>query len=157
MFFFKGKHFQYLILLTIYILLSNCQINKKTTTHGINFLENRSKLLIVSKSNKNDIIDILGQPLNKSFNNDSKWFYFETKKQKDKLYKLGKEKVTKNNVLILSFDKYGVLIEKKLVQKDNMNKIKFSNKETVNNVKGKSFVGSFLSSIRQKMYSNRDK
>ena len=38
-----------------------------------------------------------------------------------------------------------------------MNKIKFSEKETVNNVQKKSFVGSFLGSLRQKMYSNRDK
>ena len=157
MFLFKYKHVNYIILLTIYILLSDCQLNKKTTTHGINFLENRSKLLKINETNKNDIINILGEPLNKSHNNDLKWFYFETKKEKSKIYKLGKERITKNNVLILQFDKYGVLKEKKLVQKNDMNKIKFSEKETVNNVQKKSFVGSFLGSLRQKMYSNRDK
>ena len=32
----------------------------------------------------------------------------------------------KNNVLILEFNKYGVLITKKLINKENMNKLKFS-------------------------------
>lgn len=141
----------------IYMVLANCQLNKKTTSHGINFLENRSKLLEINKTNKNDTIKILGSPLNKSLNENNKWMYFETKKERGNIISLGKEKTVKNNVLILEFDKYGILITKKLINKENMNKLKFSEMETINSVSKKSFVGSFLSSMRQKMYSNRKK
>ena len=63
--------------------------------------------------------------------------YFETKKERGNIISLGKEKTVKNNVLILEFDKYGVLITKKLINKENMNKLKFSEMETINSVSKK--------------------
>ena len=42
-------------------ILSNCQFKDPIKGHGINFLENRSEKLIVNKSNKNDVINILGK------------------------------------------------------------------------------------------------
>ena len=68
---------------------------QKTTSHGINFLENRSKLLEINKTNKNDTIKILGSPLNKSLNKDNKWMYFETKKERGNIISLGKENCKK--------------------------------------------------------------
>ena len=61
----------------------------------------------------------------------------------------------KNNTLILTFDKYGILKSKEMFDKTNTNKIAFSEKETKNELSKKSFVESFLSSIKQKMYGNK--
>ena len=38
-----------------------------------------------------------------------------------------------------------------------MNKVKYLEKETENNIRQDSFVGKFLSSIKQKMYGQRNK
>jgi hypothetical protein len=59
--------------------------------------------------------------------------------------------------LELKFNKYGVLNNKKIYNKESMNKVKYSEEETSNNISQKSFIGKFLSSIKQKMYSRRKK
>ena len=56
---------------------------------------------------------------------------------------------------VLKFDKFGVLKSKKIYNKDNTNEIAFSEKKTTNELSKKSFVESFLSSLKQKMYGNR--
>ena len=59
--------------------------------------------------------------------------------------------------LVLYFDKYGVLKKKELFDINNLKKVEFSKKETTNELTQKSFVETFLSSVRQKMYANREK
>ena len=129
-------------------------IKRVKKTHGINFLENRAKTLELNKSNKNDAIKILGNPHISSLYNDNKWIYIERTLTKGKMHKLGQNVLKSNNVLKLEFDKYGVLISKKILDKNDMEKIKFSKKKTENIKKRGSFVNDFLSSVRQKMYSN---
>ena len=46
---------------------------------------------------------------------------------------------------------------KKFITKEEINKIEFSDKITENDLSQKSFVQSFLQSIKQKMYGNRKK
>ena len=70
-------------------------------------------------------------------------------------HELGKNKLRENNVLVLRFNKYGILDYKKFLNKQDINKIEFSNKITDNSFTKKSFVQSFLQSVRQKMYSNK--
>ena len=60
-----------------------------------------------------------------------------------------------NNVLVLNFDKYGILTQKEFFSKEDMKKIKYSEMGTKNPVTQKSFVSSFLQSVRQKMYGKR--
>ena len=123
--------------------------------HGIVFLENRSNKLIINKSNKNDVIKIIGQPHSKSINDDNIWIYLERTLSKGKYHKLGKNVLKKNNTLVLKFDKFGILKSKKIFNKNNTNKIAFSEKETKNELSKKSFVETFLMSLKQKMYGNR--
>ena len=61
----------------------------------------------------------------------------------------------KNNTLVLKFDKFGILKSKTIYDKNNTNEIAFSKKETKNELTKRSFVESFLSSIKAKMYGNR--
>ena len=142
-------------LLLLFIILSACQIQDPLKTHGIIYLENRSKKLITDKTNKNDVIRIIGAPQIKNEINNSDWIYIERVLSKGKYHTLGKHKLEENNVLVLSFDKFGILTDKKLFKKEDIKKLKFSKKNTENDLSKKSFVQSFLESVRQKMYSNR--
>ena len=152
---FKIKHLQILILFTISIILSNCQFKEPIKGHGINFLLNRSEKILVNKSNKNDVINVLGNPHTTSIDDENLWFYFDRKIASGKLIKFGETELLENNVLVLNFDKYGVVLNKEFFSKEDMKKIKFSNMETKNPVIKQSFVSSFLQSVRQKMYGKR--
>ena len=87
--------------------------------------------------------------------NDNLWIYVERTKTRRSLLKLGKNYVKKNNVLVLEFNKYGILENKKLYDKNNMKKISFSKKITENEIRKENFIYSFLSSIRQKMETKK--
>ena len=110
---------------------------------------------MINNSNKNDAKKILGEPHTRSINNENEWIYIERVLTKGDFHKLGQNILQANNVLVLNFDKYGVLKKKKFYDKDDIQKVMFSDKETVNELSQKSFVERFLSSIREKMY--RDK
>ena len=154
MFFCFKNHFNRLFIV-LFTILTACQLQEPTKNHGIVFLENRSNKLIINNSNKNDVIKIIGQPHSKSINSEDIWIYIERTLSKGKYHKLGQHVLKKNNTLVLEFDKFGVLISKKIYGKNNTNKIAFSKQETKNELTKKSFVESFLSSLKQKMYGNR--
>ena len=40
----------------------HCQLNEPKMNHGLLFLENRSNELVVNKTNKNDVINMMGKP-----------------------------------------------------------------------------------------------
>ena len=138
----------------LFILLS-CQLQEPVQNHGILFLENRANKLDIKNSNKNDALKVLGQPHTKSMTNEDQWIYIERTLSKGKFHKLGQNVIKTNNVLVLSFDKYGILIKKDLYNKEDIKRISFSKSKTENQLSKKSFVESFLSSIKEKMYGNR--
>ena len=145
---------------TIYLLLIllftiSCQRNEIVKTHGIAYLEKREKLIFVNKSNKNDTINIFGQPSTKGMTNDNLWIYIERTMTKGKMFKLGRNYLTKNNVLVLEFDKYGILKKKELSSIEDMKKLTFAKNITENEIRKENFVYSFLSSVRQKMQTQR--
>ena len=154
MFFCFKNHFNRLFIV-LFIILAACQLQEPTKNHGIVFLKNRSDQLILNKSNKNDVIRIIGQPHSKSINDDNIWIYLERTLTKGKYHKLGQHVLKKNDTLVLKFDKFGILKSKKIYNKDDTNKIAFSRKETRNELSKDSFVESFLQSLKQKMYGNR--
>ena len=139
----------------LFIILNACQLQEPSKNHGIIFLENRSNKLVIKQSNKNDIVRIMGQPHSKSINNENIWFYMERTLSKGKYHKLGKHILTANNVLVLQFDKYGVLETKELLTKSDLQKVAFSKNSTENELTKKSFVEKFLSSVKQKMYKRK--
>ncbi len=71
------------------------------------------------------------------------------------MVRLGKNVLLNNNVLVVKFNDYGVLEEKFLYNKNDMNEYKFAEVVTTNDIRRGSFIESFLSSIREKMYANR--
>ena len=144
----------YLLVIVIF-LITSCAQDQVIKTHGLAYLKTREKLIIVKETNKNDAIEILGLPSTKGMVDDNLWIYIERTRTRGKLLKFGRNYLKKNNVLVLDFDKYGILQKKKFYEKDDMNKIRFAKNVTENEVRKENFINSFLSSIRQKMLSKR--
>jgi len=153
--FIYRKHYKTFYIILFSLFLNNCQLRDPNKSHGLNFLENREKVLMLGKTNKNDVIKLIGNPHSTSLTDDNTWLYFERVMAKGKLIKLGQNVLVKNNTLALKFDKYGILKDKKIYDKKNMNKVKYSSSVTENNVSQQSFIGKFLSSIKQKMYGKK--
>tara|TARA_Y100000590_G_C15605780_1_gene971912 strand:- start:423 stop:872 length:450 start_codon:yes stop_codon:yes gene_type:complete len=143
----------YLVL--IFLFISSCQRNEVIKSHGISYLEKREKLIFINKSNKNDVVNVFGQPSTKGMTDDNVWIYIERTITRGKLLKLGRNYLKKNNVLVLEFNKYGVLIKKEFYNKDNMKRVAFAKDITENEIKKENFIYSFLSSVRQKMLIKR--
>ena len=138
-------------IITIFFLITNCNLNKVVKHHGIQFLETKQEKLSINKTNKNDIRKLLGPPSTKSTFNNDVWIYIERKTSKSSLFSLGKKKMIKNNVLVLEIDNKGLLVKKDFFDINDMNEFKFSEETTTSTHSKRSFVYDFLSSVRQKM------
>ena len=138
----------YLIFLSL--IVANCSFEKVVKHHGVPFLDKKQSSLIINKTNKNDILRILGSPSTKSkFDNDI-WIYIERKKTQSELKNLGKMKIYKNDILVLEINKYGVLKKKDFYNKDDMKDIKIAEGSTKNNLRKNTFLYDFFSSLREK-------
>ena len=102
-------------------------------------------------TNKNDLIEIIGPPSTISEFDQNKWYYIERLKTNQSLIKLGNQKIKKNNILIVELDNLGILKNKKLINLDNMNDIKYLNETTEKDFKNDSMIYSVLSSLREKI------
>ena len=139
------------LFIIILLILSSCSLNKVVQHHGVHNLNKKQIKLTVNKTNKNDIIKLIGPPSTKSTFDSDIYIYIERKTSTSKLSKLGKKDLLINNVLVLEIDKNGLLLSKKFFNKDDMNNIDFDNQFTAVNYSQKSFIYNFLSSLRQKI------
>ena len=135
----------------LFILILSCSFNKVVKHHGVHFLEKKHQKLSINTTNKNDILDLLGEPSTKSSFDNDVWIYIERKISTGKLFYLGKEKLIVNNVLVLELNDMGLLASKKLYKKDDMTNLKFAENSTDPAYRKRSFVYDFLSSMRQKI------
>ena len=133
------------------LIVTNCSFKKVVKHHGVPFLEKKQSSLVINKTNKNDIIKILGNPSTKSkFDNDV-WIYIERKQTQSKLTNLGKMKIYKNDVLVLEIDNYGILKKKDFYNKDDMKNLEIVKSTTESGFRRNTFVYDFMSSMRQKI------
>jgi outer membrane protein assembly factor BamE (lipoprotein component of BamABCDE complex) len=142
-----------IIFIISFLLISNCTFNKVVHHHGVNFLKKKQSTLILDSSNKNDIISILGPPSTKSTFDNDLWIYIERKQIESTIFKLGKDKMVVNNVLIVEIDKNGLLIKKDFIDITKVNEYNFTDERTEATYNKKSFVYDFISSLRQKINS----
>ena len=136
----------------IILVTTSCSIKPIDKYHGVAFLEKKQKELLINKSNKNDIIKILGSPSTESILEDDLWIYIENRKSKSSILKLGKEIIITSNVLVLEIDKKGILKSKKFFNIDDQNDYSFNKNETAMSNKD-SFVYGVISSLKQKIDS----
>ncbi len=139
------------ILIIIFIFITNCSGNKVTNYHGTKSLEKKFDKITVNKTNKNDLIKIIGQPSSISDFNKNKWFYFERFKTNQSLFKLGAQKIKKNNVLILELNNAGILKSKQIKDINDMNDLDFTKKTTNKDFKNTSVIYGVFSSLREKI------
>ena len=140
-----------ILLLIFFFILSNCTLNKVNKHHGVHFLKKKNESLIINKTNKNDIIKLLGYPSTESKFDNELLIYIERELTRGRLLNFGKNILIKNDVLILEIDSRGILLSKKFNNIDDMKEIKFSEDETSSLRKKNDFIYSFLSSLRQKI------
>ncbi len=138
-------------ILIIFILIISCSANKLSNYHGSKSLENKYNQIQVNITNQNDLISILGRPASQSDFNKNKWYYFERRKINQSLLKLGRQKIEKNNVLIVEFDNRGLLKNKNFLNLDDMNDVKYLKKVTKKDFERDDFIYGVLTSLREKI------
>ena len=143
--------FKFFLIFITTILLTNCSFRKVDKHHGVPFLEEKQKLLVVNKSNKNDIQKILGIPSTKGFYDNDVWIYIERKLSQSELKNLGRMKIIKNDILVLEINERGILQKKKFYNQNDMDDIKIVEATTSEGFRKKTFIYDFMSSMRQKM------
>jgi len=140
-----------LYIIFISLIVTNCSFKKVVKHHGVPFLEKKQTLLVINKTNVNDIRKVLGSPSTTSkFDNDI-WIYIERKQTQSQLKNLGRMKIYKNNVLVLEIDNRGILKKKNFYNKDDMQKLKIVEATTETGFQKNSFIYNFMSSMRQKI------
>ena len=90
----------------------SCSYKPVIKSNGILNLDKRTSSMLVGTTNKNDVVQLIGQTILKELPNESIWAYIETVEQK----KFGKKKIIKNTMLILEFDNRGILKKKKNIK-----------------------------------------
>ncbi len=139
-----------ILFITILFFLLNCSTNKVSNTHGFKFVEKSFDKIILNKSNKNDVRKLIG-PASSMSKFDDTWIYIERKKINQSLFKLGKKRITKNNILILNFNNKGLVSDKQLLNLNNMNDIKIAEKTTKKKFGQDNFTYNLLSTLREKI------
>ena len=141
---------KYIFLLFIFFFTLNCSINKVTNTHGVRLIDKKFDKILLNKSNKNDIRKIIGPPSSIS-KFDNIWFYIERKKTNQSLLKLGKKKISSNNILILEFNDLGLVKNKRIFDINDMNDLEIAKKITQKNFSQDNLVYNVLSTLREKI------
>ena len=138
------------ILIILIFLTFSCKLTPVNKISGIQNIEEKIKKIDVGKSNKNDIIKILGYSIASEPNNENIWYYMEMQETRNFF---GKKKITKELVLVLEFDNRSILYKKEIYDSNNKNQIFFDEDKTVSRTIDKNFVKDFLSSTRKRLQS----
>ena len=133
------------------MFISNCSLNKVIKHHGVNSLDKKKDKLIINTTNSNDIEKLLGPPSTKGVFDNDLWIFIERKTSSSRLLKLGKKTLLINNVLILEINNKGIMTNKIFLDKQKMNELNFTKDITQMNYTKRSFIYSFLNSMRQKI------
>ena len=141
---------KYISFIFIFFFTLNCSINKVSNTHGFRFIEKKYDDILLNKTNKNDIRNSIGPPSSVSKFGDT-WFYIERRKTNQSLFKLGKKKISSNNIIILEFDNMGMVSKKKLLDLSNMNDLKIAEKMTEKKFSQDNMIYNVLTTLREKI------
>ena len=139
-----------IIFIFLFFFTLNCASNKVSNNHGFISLQSKFEKIIINKTNKNDILSIIGPPSSVSSFDENKWFYIQRIKKNQSLIKLGVKKIDKNNILVVRFNNKGILSNKKILNINDMNDIKFSKDITEKEFKQNDILFKVFSSLREK-------
>ena len=134
----------------LFLIITNCSTNKVANNHGFSSLDVKFEKITINKTNKNDIIKIIGPPSSISSFNKNKWFYIQRMKQNQSLFKLGIKKIEKNDILIVKFNNKGILKDKKILKLIDMNDVKYVEDITEKEFKQNDLLFKVFSSLRER-------
>jgi len=137
----------------LFLFTLNCSSNKVANNHGFMSLEAKFEKIVIHKTNKNDILKIIGPPSSISNFDQNQWFYMQRLKTNQSILKLGIKRINKNNVLVVKFNNKGILSNKKILNINDMNYIKFTKDTTIKKFRKNDLLFNVLSSIREKANS----
>tara|TARA_A100000164_G_C21264853_1_gene477458 strand:- start:43 stop:495 length:453 start_codon:yes stop_codon:yes gene_type:complete len=141
---------KYIYLSFIFLFTLNCSLNKVSNSHGAKFIENKYDKIILKKTNKNDVRNLIGPPSSiSSFNGN--WFFIERKKTNSSLFKLGKKKILSNNILILEFNSKGLVSNKNLLNIKDMNDIEKLEKITKKKFAQDDILNNIIKTLRERI------
>ena len=138
------------IFLFLFLFTLNCTLNKVSNFHGSRFVDTKYNKILLNKSNKNDVRRLIGPPSSKSNFKDI-WFYIERKQVNQSLFKLGKKKISTNNIIILEFNEVGIVSKKELLNLENMNDLTIIEENTKKKFGQDNALYNILSSLRDKV------
>ena len=141
------KLFYFLLILAV----ANCSTKKLINKHGINNLELKKDEISIGKSNRNDIMDLLGPPSSVSLFDENIWIYIEIQKTNQSIVKLGTKKIKKNNTLIVEFDSRSLVKNIDFIDIQKMNNLEISENITIKNYSKNSKLYNVLTSLREKI------
>ena len=140
------------VIFLICLFLYSCSLTPNTKIYGIANLDKRQEVLKVGVTNKNDVIQRLGETILKDQTGNENWAYIETVETKNIF---GTAKIVKNNVLVLIFDNKGVLSKKKYLNINDLNELKIDQSITSSNAINDSFSKKLFSSMRKRMQNKK--
>tara|TARA_Y100000590_G_C15531022_1_gene943161 strand:- start:584 stop:1045 length:462 start_codon:yes stop_codon:yes gene_type:complete len=140
-----------LLFIILFLFTLNCTTNKVSINHGFASLQSKYEKITINKTNKNDVIKVIGPPSSISNFDKNKWFYIERVKTNQSLFKLGIKKINKNNILVIQFNNRGLLQNKKIYNLKDMNDIKYVKNITEKEFKQNDLLFKIFSSLREKV------
>tara|TARA_B100001027_G_scaffold206128_1_gene169462 strand:+ start:365 stop:817 length:453 start_codon:yes stop_codon:yes gene_type:complete len=141
---------RYIFLSLLFLFILNCSLNKVSNSHGSRFIDKKYDQILLNKSNKNDLKKLIGPPssISKFTGN---WFYIERKKTNQSIFKLGQKKILQNHIIIIEFNKMGIVSKKDLLNINDMNDIKISKEITTKKYGQDNALYDIFSSLRDKI------
>ena len=140
-----------LIIFLLILFVSNCSTKKLENNHGLVNLDKKKDEIIIGKTNKNDVLNLFGPASTVSTFDGDIWIYIESKKINRSIFKLGSQKLDKNNTLILEFNERSLVKNIEFIDINKMNDINIANKKTEKAYSNNSKLYSILTSLREKI------
>jgi outer membrane protein assembly factor BamE (lipoprotein component of BamABCDE complex) len=147
----KFKNFVVIIISAIIFI--SCTLTPNIKKSGINNLGIIQEKFIINTTNKNDVLNELGESILTNYPNNNIWVYIETEIQK-KFF--GRKELLKNDVLVVSFNNKGILVKKNLYTKDYMMKVSFDEEFTRTYSINENFYKKFFASIRKRFVAREN-
>ena len=134
----------------LFFFTLNCSLNKVSNSHGSRFIEAKYDKIVLYKTNKNDVRNLIGPPSSTSSFNGN-WFYIERKKTNRSLLKLGKKKLLSNNIIILEFNTMGLVSNKYLLSIKDMKDVKRAEIFTKKKYDQDNVLSGIIKTLREKV------
>jgi len=143
-----------IIYFLIFLLLSFCSPKKIENVFGVHNLLIKQKSLNLNQSNRNDILKILGEPLAKDFIDNNIWLFNETN---EGVSYFGKKYIIKSDTIIVQFDNKGILINKQILNINQMKDLSFDEFKTASLSIDQSLFKQILSSTKKRLKTAKER